>query len=287
MFAKYIDVEAKRMSSMSIDIDNFRTNYLETDSINNINILYPGYELTTIEKHLYKLIYEGDKVSFDRKWNQRPDYASYDLYGVVNYWFIILFINNINCIEEFIYDNHKELIIPSIRSLQELLRDKIPLNEIENNYYKEKQAPLLYRLFPLTPESFSITEAENALIDSSSSIPDPTCIFKENTENIELTATDISNKYIDLAYSPLNHSSITLQIEGYTTIQSYGYDYVLKTNENRSMKRISWSISDCSFGNGMEHLLDIGDVLQIRYLYPELGCSPCYETGNILDGGIY
>ncbi len=283
-----IDVESKRMAGSLIDLDNFRTTYFDHDKINKISVLYPGFEITTIEKHYYKLVFESSKIEFNQKWNMRPDYASHEIYGTVLYWYILLYINNIDCIENFTKETKNKIIYPHINSIQELVRDKISRNEIDlvNYKVKDKKAPRLYKTFIYSEDEYIRNVAKNAIINNNTTIT-PTCTFKEYEEIFELTATNISNKYVDLTYQPLNHSSIALNIDGFTSEQSYGYDFKLVSNDANSMQRISWSAADCTFGNGMEHLLDIGDKIHITYLYPELGCTPCYSNSNILDGGIY
>jgi len=281
---RYIDIEAKKNAKVSTDVDNFRSRYVDADDFNFV--IFPGFELTSIEKNLFVLYNDAIKVPFSQRWEMRPDYVSYDYYGTTIFWWLILYLNKIDSIEEFI--GLKDIIVPNITTIQSLVRDKIPRSEF-NEKPNEVITNRYYKRYPLDDVEMQTIEAREILQDTL--VPTPTeCILKENTEEFTLTDVDISNKYVDLEYAPVNYSSITLQIDGYTSVQSYGYDYSLKYVTNSTdLLRISWSADDITLGEGMEDLLSSGDTLIITYIYAEKNCQPCClnNVGECVDGGVY
>lgn len=285
-FNKYIDIEATKNARVLSDIDNFRFKYIDVDSSNNITVIYPGFKIQTVEDNLFLILKNSSKVDFNSKWVQRPDYVSYEYYGTVIYWWLILYINEIDSIEDF--EDLPEVIVPSIDIIRELVDSRVPPDEFEKDEVVDYDVRTkYYRRYPTDNIEAATLQSEEDL-EETYTPPTPVCIVREQTDEIILTASDISNEYVDLTYEVMNYSSIVLKIEGYTTTQSYGYDYVLIYLPNTTTRqRISWSDSDCSLGNGMEHLLEVGDKLIITYAYAAEGCEPCSVDYECVDGGVY
>jgi hypothetical protein len=53
----------------------------------------------------------------------RPDYLSFDSYGVVTLGQLLMYVNNVGAIEDFDLD---KVIIPSFQSIVDICRDKYP-----------------------------------------------------------------------------------------------------------------------------------------------------------------
>jgi len=78
-------------------------------------------------------------------------------------------------------------------------------------------------------------------------------------ENITLTATNISNKYVDLAHVPLDFTAVgVFPVVGIK--QLYSVDFSVITNGS-SIRRLSWN------GLGLESLLEEGDIISVDYIY--------------------
>ena len=76
-----IVTEAKKNTNLISDIDNFRSRYMEIDYDTGTTVLFPSMEIYTYEHNLFRLLADSEQVRFIPKWEMRPDYASYDLYG--------------------------------------------------------------------------------------------------------------------------------------------------------------------------------------------------------------
>jgi len=284
-FYTNIDDESSANVSSPSDIDNFRYRYVDIDNDRNLSVIFPGFEISTLERNLYLLLSNSELVDWRQSWKFRPDYTSYDYYGTVTYWYIILYVNQIDSIEDF--DGIRKVIIPSIRTVKNLASDRIFYYEksSEDSYYFESK---FYKRYPLDSNEGERIQSKEYFDDDSSTI-EQECVLKEVKEIFTLTDEDIFNKYVDIKYQPANFTSIQFQIEGYASLSSYGYDYILKYGTCASeMKRISWCAGDCIYGNGLDNILQSEDIINITYLYPENGCDQCQPANDdILDGGIY
>jgi hypothetical protein len=277
---QFIDVEAKRDSRIKSDLDNFRNRYVDKNS--TTVVIYPGFQITTVYKHFYYLLSQSKRVDFTHKWNMRPDYTSFDHYGTTVYWWLILYINSVDCIEDFY--NLESIYIPSLKSILSLVSDRVPRDDIDSPSSKNK-APKYYKRYPMddieSTRNQSIIDLEKLITP-----PSPECVIKEKTDNFTLTSTDTTLMYVDLTYPVINYSSIVFQIEGYSTIQTYAYDYIVTTDDNNKLRRIIWDGDDCPLGNGMSHLIESGDIIHITYAYAEIGCEPCDTSQfNCISGG--
>ena len=96
-----IKLESKINTQNLLDIDNFRSRYLDYDTYLNLYVTFPGFDLVTLDKNICYLYNNCTLFEFKNSWYMRPDYASYDLYNTVIYWPILLYINNIDIIENF------------------------------------------------------------------------------------------------------------------------------------------------------------------------------------------
>jgi len=97
--ANTIDTEAKRSIRSVTDIDRFRRRYSQTNEGFNIQFVSPV--ITTYEKYRYYLLKNSTSKSLKQKYYYRPDYLSYDEYGTTSLWTVLLYINDISCIEDF------------------------------------------------------------------------------------------------------------------------------------------------------------------------------------------
>jgi hypothetical protein len=95
------------------------------DEENNIreekNISIPSYKI--IERNYDYLKIESEYEKMDNKYINRPDYLSYDKYGTVNFWFILMYINDCFNIKDF---NYRYVYIPSFGAITELIEEHKP-----------------------------------------------------------------------------------------------------------------------------------------------------------------
>lgn len=120
-----IDKESKMRSRISIDIDNFADRY---KTFNNY-FSFTSPNLSVIEKHLFYLLRNSKEILFDQKYKWRPDYLSYDEYGTVALKELLMYINGVQCIEEFDLSN---VVIPDFSAIVNICRDKYSKKESDD-----------------------------------------------------------------------------------------------------------------------------------------------------------
>lgn len=267
-----IKTEASRNSKLATDLDNFRNRYSDVDSVNGIQVTFPAFDILTFEKNLFIMLNNCEKIKFKNRWYMRPDYTSYDMYGTVIYWNLIMYLNNVYTIEEFV--DFDTILIPPYSTVFKLFNDRqvdkkiLPLQETvrENQFVNQ-----FYKKYPLDKLELERLQATDELLSASNR--DVFAIYNtEKVENITLTATHLTNKYIDLIREPSNTSSISLSLNNLSVNQRYNYDYVLKYDGNNNLRRISWKLSDIveSSGNDISYspmsaMLRVGTVMKIKY----------------------
>lgn len=119
-----LDQEAAKLASLASDIDNFRERFTTENDL----FVFPSFELATIEKNFFFLLQQSRREVLDIKYKYRPDYLSFDEYGTVGYWQLLLLVNGIPSLEDF---DIPSVIIPSYNSIIEILRDRFPERETE------------------------------------------------------------------------------------------------------------------------------------------------------------
>jgi hypothetical protein len=112
-----VDKDANSKRSLITDIDQFKEWYLTSNGY----FKFPGFSIWPLEKNRFFLISNSEKRVLDAKYFYRPDYLSYDEYGIEILWPIILFVNNCFSREEF---DTQEVLIPSLDSIIAVCRDK-------------------------------------------------------------------------------------------------------------------------------------------------------------------
>jgi len=110
--------EAVSRSRQAIDFEKQGDRYKTNDNY----FTFPDPNLYTLEKYLYFLLKSSREVEFDNSvYQYRPDYVSYDYYGTPNLDKLIMFVNGVRTVEDFI--NLKTVLIPSLQSINVILQD--------------------------------------------------------------------------------------------------------------------------------------------------------------------
>jgi len=159
-----VKTEAKRNASLSGDLDKFRQLYREVDGLSEV--IYPSYRVLPFEINLFLLLSESARVDFQPKWQQRPDYASYDFYGSAIFWPILLYVNQVQSIEDF--KDIDKLLVPSYNLILDLTREKLKIEEMETikapTLFQENAARL-YKVYPLDKKDVDKLAAKTRLED--------------------------------------------------------------------------------------------------------------------------
>lgn len=230
--------ESIQNSKLVSDIDNFRSKYLDYDIVEDIYCTAPAFEIYSLEKNKFVLMKDCSLEKFRNNWKMRPDYASYDIYGTVIYWPIILFANNLNCIEDF--NNLEQILVPSFASIMKVLRNRVPSSDMEKpEAVKIPRSVAYLKKSPLDDfeiqkmisdkikEDFDEAETENE-----ESIPTLT-----DSETIVVLPSMIENSGKRLTNVPVDTDEVTAELNGEPITN--GVDFIVK-----DQNFISWDTSD-------------------------------------------
>jgi len=269
-----IDAEATRNAGLITDLDNFRSRYLESDYEKGQAVIYPSSEIYAYEQNLFIMLAQSTLEKFKPSWTMRPDYASYDLYGTVIHWTLLLFVNSIYSVEDF--RGLDEILVPPIDILHEIIRTRVPKSQIENldpfivipgiEMFLRKPLDKIETDKMKAKASLDNNAAEMAAAEAGTPLStQPTLV--EIVDQFLLTQDDLDNMYVDLIETPINSSSIYMYLENFNIPQKYGYDFVLTTDGNTLYKRISWNPDKCFNGrSSLASLLAVNSVMKIKYL---------------------
>lgn len=120
-----IDEESKQRTRYPFDVDNFCKRYVTSNGY----YIFTSPLIETLEKYRYFLLKNSVVKNFNSKYKYKPSYLSMDEYGVPNLDYLLMFINNVACIEDF---NLTEVIIPAMSSIVEICYDKVDHGEISD-----------------------------------------------------------------------------------------------------------------------------------------------------------
>lgn len=143
-----IHSETTNNANLVANVDNIRSRNLEVDLDTDVQVLYPSFEIFPYEINLFSLLKDSIRADFNIKWTQRPDYVSLEYFNTTVFWPLILFMNQIDNIENF--KNLDKILIPSYSSILELVRsrDNSIINRIDNNPVVSTDIKY-YKVYPL------------------------------------------------------------------------------------------------------------------------------------------
>jgi len=177
-----IKQEAKRNSMLSVDIDNFKTKYRESED--DLDVVFPSFDIGVFDDNFFILLTKPKSVKFEARWVQRPGTVSKEFYNTEIFWPLILYINQVYSMEDF--KGFDEILILPYESVLELVKSKKTSEEIidisqetnisETKYYKSypldskeiktlKAKRLLSDPFPRTESSSEAVSDDNNVID--------------------------------------------------------------------------------------------------------------------------
>lgn len=114
-----IDGESRLRIRFPFEIDNMAYRY-KTD---NGYYTFTSPSISILEKHYYFLLRNSNELQFSSRYKYKPSYLSYDQYGVVNLAYLLMYVNNVMCIEDF---DLVSVIIPTMEAIVTVCQDKIP-----------------------------------------------------------------------------------------------------------------------------------------------------------------
>jgi hypothetical protein len=120
-----IDAESRKRKRQPYNLDNLTFTYKTESGI----YIFPSPSLWVLEKNLFYLLKNSEVENFDQKYYMKPSYLSFDKYDTVSLASVLMYVNGIQCIEEFDMDT---VIIPTLQSIVELCKDKINQTKVDN-----------------------------------------------------------------------------------------------------------------------------------------------------------
>lgn len=116
-----IDIEAKINSRIPTNID-YMSEQLKCNS--SYIIHFPA--LWVIEKNLFYLLRYSTEEKFQPKHRMKPSYLSFDKYGTTTLGYLLMYVNNVQCLEDF---DLTTVIIPDFSAIVELCKDRYKNNK--------------------------------------------------------------------------------------------------------------------------------------------------------------
>ena len=256
-----VGYEARMQSILFSDCDNFRNKY-QTNEVelngNVINISLVAPCLTILDKYRFYILENCSKKRVDRKYFYRPDYLSYDEYGTTNWWYLILYINDIPTLQDF---TREDILLPNVdcvSKLEDISTDERQNNLLNYDHLNETTKPLLYSSAAYSFATDYTLEKTVKEITTVNSFED-----KFQREEFVLDITTLRLRYIDLQY-PAIENSIILTVRGKPNY-SYGKHYILTESAQNIKNRITWDPKIVT-GSGLVFRLKEKDIIQVTYV---------------------
>lgn len=120
-----IDIESRKRARQPYNLDNLTYKYKTANGL----FIFPSPSLWVLEKNLFYLLKNSVVKEFKKEWTMRPSYMSYDEYGTVALENILMYVNGVQCIENFDLDS---VIVPTFQAIVNICKDKISQKLIEN-----------------------------------------------------------------------------------------------------------------------------------------------------------
>ena len=245
-----IQQEARILSKSQLDIDLLRRSYVKVDSGVTVHFVSPY--LLAYEKYRHFLLANSIKKKLVPQYFYRPDYLSYDIYGTTIFWTVLLFINNVTCLEEFKID---EVYIPtyfSISAMSELNEEEKNITDLDDIVEEKEFWPKLYE-----PNNYTQYIKDSTV----SSFPN---LQPYRRESFIISIDNINNQYVDLNQIPVIES-IVVRLKDQVFVPLYGVHYIIKENVDGDNMTLSWSDSDSPSGTGMGNVILLNTILEVQY----------------------
>ncbi len=257
-----IGTEARILSKTYSDLDNFRRFYgmVETGAITNangstsdVNIKFVAPKLFLFEEFRFTLLKNSVTKPLTPLRYYRPDYVSYEEYGTINLWAMLLFINDIPTIEDFDVEHIK---IPSKSSIMKLT------NAATSRKTLEIIVPMHERQLKPTPQLYSKKKTIPNEITKPTVVSQVASNVYFNKDTFTLNLIDIRNRYVDLEFQPIPNS-VTFNIENAPNyMQGKHYDIIRGSN---GYNRLTWDPRKIPNGVGMLSIMRESMYVEISY----------------------
>jgi hypothetical protein len=246
--SKNIIDEANILSRYASDMDNSRRFYTmveksEDADEKDISIKFVSPKFHIWEEYRFTLLKDAVRKPLESKDYYRPDYVAYNEYSNINFWALILFINDIPTIEDF---NVESIIIPSyscVRDVVQAVSDKQPVQEFVA-LYELPPTPTI----PLYSKKKMVAAGTVDIVEQVEFTPTNMYFARES---FTLTLFDIRNRYIELIQEPVDASVNLIISDSSNYIKGRHYDIIQGT---KGKNRLTWNPRLISNGIGLPTL---------------------------------
>jgi len=255
-FARTIEDESRMLLQTSSDLDNFRRFYslVEEHPTEDILVKFVAPKIIAFEDYRFYLLQNSVIKPVSPTNFYRPDYVSYEEYDTINYWALLLYINDIPTIEDF---TKEQILVPTKQSLidltrgvskKDLLHEIVPLYDLPPKptaaLYMRKENIPSYRNEPVAVPSF---------------IPTDVYFMKDN---FTLDVVDIRQRFVELTNEPIANS-VRLSIQGKPNY-IYGKHYLM-IKGSIGKNKLTWDPKNIPDGIGLVSVLVEGDQIEVSY----------------------
>jgi hypothetical protein len=120
-----ISDESRQRVRVVLDVENFSPRYKTENGI----YTFTSPSLWTLEKNYFYLLKNSTVIPFDQKYLYKPSYLSYSVYETIALEYVLMYVNNVFCTEDF---NLTSVIIPSLSSIIDICQDKFSKQPVDN-----------------------------------------------------------------------------------------------------------------------------------------------------------
>ena len=92
------------------EIDNMAQRFKTENAL--FTFSSPGLEV--LQKNYIYLLANSESIQLEKKFYQKPSYLSFNKYGVPNLDYILMYVNNVMCAEDFVIEN---VYVPTMDSI--------------------------------------------------------------------------------------------------------------------------------------------------------------------------
>lgn len=128
----------KSITECSENTLNFENSAISEDYCNNevesaekSNLHLKNYDILFITKYYDRIFEDAVKITFDEfeqmKYFRNPKSLSYDKFGTIDYWYLILLLNQWNSAYDMI-DLGKTVLIPNVQTITNILTEEEFIN---------------------------------------------------------------------------------------------------------------------------------------------------------------
>lgn len=249
-----IDKEASILSKIYSDLDQYRRYYtIKEYSDNEYLINFVSPKIYLFEEFRFFLLYNSETKPLKVEHYYRPDYVSYEEYKTINYWALLLFINDIPTIEDFDVETIK---VPTKKAITKLT-DAAPRRKTLQEIVPLHRLPLkptdpLFSLKKYIPPKMETKKVSHHM---------PIDVYFKR-ENYTISLIDARKRYIDLSEQPVRES-LVLKIENDVNFLFDKHFSIIKGSNG--FNRLTWDPRKIKNGVGLINKLVEGTNIEVSY----------------------